>query len=112
MGLPAWMDKCLVKIAKAFLWSGTNVVQVGKCLVPWEKVQRPLHLGGLGVLDMKKMGMALWLHWLWYQRTDPSKPWASLPCKEDSVTTLFFKASIQCRVGNGSMTLFQLDPWL
>jgi hypothetical protein len=39
MGLPAWMDKCLVKIAKAFLWSGTNVVQAGKCLVPWEKVQ-------------------------------------------------------------------------
>jgi hypothetical protein len=112
MGLPAWMHKGLVRIAKAFMWSGSNVVQAGKCLVAWERVQHPLHLGGLGVLDVKKMGMALQLQWLWYQCTDPSKPWASLPFKEDSVTTAFFKTSIQCQVENGSSTLFWLDPWL
>jgi hypothetical protein len=112
MGLPAWMHKALFKIAKAFLWSGLDVVHASNCLVAWERVQRPLHFGGLGVLDMKRMGMALWLRWLWYWRTDSSRPWVGLPYKEDRVTTTFFKASIQCLVGNGSSTLFWLDPWL
>jgi hypothetical protein len=40
-------------------------VQGGKCLVSWDQVQRPLSLGGLGVLDLRMMGMSLRLHWLW-----------------------------------------------
>jgi hypothetical protein len=112
MGLPAWMHKGLIKIAKTFLWSGSETVQAGKCLLAWDKVQRPLHLGGLGVLDMEKMGTALRLCWLWHQRTDPAKPWANLLCKEDGVTSSFFMSSIQCRVGNGATTHFWLDSWL
>jgi hypothetical protein len=50
----------------------TEVVQSGKCLVAWELVQRPLPLGGLGILNLRLMGMALWLRWLWLQRTEPS----------------------------------------
>jgi hypothetical protein len=46
----------------------------GKCLVAWDKVQRPLELDGLGVHDLKLMGCALHLCWLWFSRTDPSKP--------------------------------------
>jgi hypothetical protein len=43
---------------KGFLWSGTDSVQ-GKCLVAWGCVQRPLLLGGLGILDPKIFGQAL-----------------------------------------------------
>jgi hypothetical protein len=59
LGLPAWVHKALTKIIKAFLCSGSDVVQAGKCLVAWDRVQCPIHLGGLCVLDMKHMGMAL-----------------------------------------------------
>jgi hypothetical protein len=30
--LPLWLQKSLVKVFKAFLWTGTNVVQGGKCM--------------------------------------------------------------------------------
>jgi hypothetical protein len=63
----------------AFLWSGTNVVQGGKCAVAWCRVTCPQHLGGLGVLDLILMEQALQLHWLWLSRTDPSRSWAALP---------------------------------
>jgi hypothetical protein len=63
--LPPWLLKVLCKIRIAFLWVETEVVQGGKCLVSWDQVQRPLSLGGLGVLDLRMMGMSLRLHWLW-----------------------------------------------
>jgi hypothetical protein len=74
-------------------------------------VQRPLHLGGLGVIDMTLLGRALRTHWLWLQSTDPSKLWASLPCPTDPVTKAFM-ASITYVVGNGQNTYFWTDPWL
>jgi hypothetical protein len=59
VGLPPWVHKALLKIMKAFLWSGSDVVQGDKCLVAWGGVQRPLDLGGLGILDLKLFGLAL-----------------------------------------------------
>jgi hypothetical protein len=64
--------------------------------VAWSRVQWPLQLGYLGVLGLKLMGRALRrLRWLWLQRVDPSKPW--IP---------------RCKVGDGNLTLFRLDPWM
>jgi hypothetical protein len=104
------VHKAITKIIKAFLWSGSNVVQSKKCLVAWDRVQRPTQLCCLGVLDLKRMGMALRLKWLW--RSDTSQPWANLPIKEDRLTTAFFQASIRCEVGNGRSKRFWTDPWL
>jgi hypothetical protein len=59
--LPPWLIKALTKIMKAFLWSGADQVQSGKCLVAWCQVQQPLDLGGLGILDLKLMGITLCL---------------------------------------------------
>jgi hypothetical protein len=67
---PALDAKALNKIMTAFLWIGTNMVQGGKCLVAWKHIQRPLHLRGLGVLDLDLFGMALHAHWLWLHRMD------------------------------------------
>jgi hypothetical protein len=89
--LPPWL-KAFRKIMTAFLWTGTEVVHGGKCLVAWDQVQRPLPLGGLGVLDLRLMGMALRLRWLWLQRTEPSRPWGTLPFKSDSLSQSFFIA--------------------
>jgi hypothetical protein len=59
LGLLPWLHKALQRIMTAFLWMRTEVVQGGKCLVAWKRVQCPLQLGGLGVLDLKLLGIAL-----------------------------------------------------
>jgi hypothetical protein len=39
IGLPPWALKAIIKIMKAFLWMGMNVLQGGMCLVAWSRVQ-------------------------------------------------------------------------
>jgi hypothetical protein len=112
LGLPGWVHKAITKIIKAFLWTGTDVVQSGKCLLAWDCVQRPKELGGLGILDLRCMSIVLRLRWLWLQRADASRPWSSLPIKEDWLTMTFFKASTQCIIGNGRSTYFLTDSWI
>lgn len=73
--VPNWFIKALEKIMRAFLWTGTEVVNGGKCLVAWSKVQRPLRLGWLGIHDLKRFGLALRLHWLWLQLTELDRCW-------------------------------------
>jgi hypothetical protein len=51
----------MTKIFKAFLWTAMEVVHDGKCLVAGAKVQRPLHLGRLGVMDFNHLGHAIHL---------------------------------------------------
>jgi uncharacterized iron-regulated membrane protein len=60
-----------------------EIVQNGKCMVAWSQVQRPLHFGGLGVMDLKLLGIALRARWLWLHRTESQQPWAALRVKED-----------------------------
>jgi hypothetical protein len=81
---------------------GYDEVQGGKCLLAWKKVQRPLGLGGLGILDLRLFGSALRIRWLWLQHTEPSRPWAKLSFKEDKVTTAFFQASTIVVLGDGN----------
>jgi hypothetical protein len=88
------------------------MVQARKCLVTWSRVQRPLHLGGLGVQDLRLFSIALRACWLWLQRPDPSQPWATLRVTEDKQTSAFFSASVRYILGNGETFLFWTDPWL
>jgi hypothetical protein len=59
-----WFHKAMTKIMRTFLWCGSDSIKNGKCLVTWSKVQQPLHLGGLGILDTRKMNFALRLRWV------------------------------------------------
>jgi hypothetical protein len=68
--LPPGLTKSMNKLMKGFVWSGTEVEQRRKCLVSWNNVQRPLVLGGLGVLDLEWMGRVLRTRWLWQQFSD------------------------------------------
>jgi hypothetical protein len=78
----------------------------GKFLLAWKKVQRPLLLGGLGVLDLKLFRSALRLCWLWLQRTDVSHSWSLLPVNKDVSTSMFFQASIVAILGDGEKLKF------
>jgi hypothetical protein len=106
VGLPAWTIKAIVKLMKASLWTGSDTVKAGKCLVAWSTVQRPRHLGGLGVPDLKLLGMALRMRWWWLQRMDPDRSSSALPIRGNRETTIFFNSSISVSLGNGKSLLF------
>jgi hypothetical protein len=76
--LPSSTVKDIDRIRKGFLWRGRKEVR-GHCLVAWEKVCRPLELGGLGIFSIYELGWALKMRWALLQKTEPNRPWASLP---------------------------------
>jgi hypothetical protein len=112
LDLPPWLLRAMRKLMTTFLWTGTDVVQGGKCLMAWERVQRPLHLGGLGVLDLNLFGIALRTRWLWLCYMDTDHPWAFMTIAADRQTSSFFFALVHFRPGNGHTFIFWVDPWL
>jgi hypothetical protein len=40
LGLPQWLQKSPQKVMKALLWTGTEEVHNGKCIVAWNQIQR------------------------------------------------------------------------
>ena len=81
-------------------------------MVSWRRVCRPKQLGGLGIIDLHKHGIALRLRWEWLRRTDPSRPWQGLNLTADKQVTLAIRSLVQWRVGNGEHALFWRDRWL
>ena len=110
--VPKWFIKAIDKIRRSFLWKGRKEVNGGCCLVAWEKVMRPLELGGLGIHNLEVMGWALQMRWLWIGKTKPDRPWAGLEIPVHSNTSAMFAISVVTNVGNGENTLFWSDHWL
>lgn len=67
------------KRRRVFLWKGKNDVVARHCLVAWQTVCRPTQFGGLGIHNLQVLDMALWLRWLWLQRTCQASPCQGLP---------------------------------
>jgi hypothetical protein len=65
LNAPKWVIKAIDKIQRNFLWKGRKKARGGNCLVSWDKISRPLDLGGLGIPNLQKMNWALQLRWLW-----------------------------------------------
>lgn len=55
--------KLMEKIQRGFLWEGRAAANGGSCHVNWRSVCRPTSLGGLGIQDLERTGMALRLRW-------------------------------------------------
>jgi hypothetical protein len=110
--LPPWVIKAFMKIFRGFLRSGSEVAHGSECLATWDQVQIPLSLGGLGVKDLRLMGHALRLRWLWQQCSNRSKPWMPMPVSEDEAMWAFFRASVVVTMGNGTSMLFWEEHWL
>ena len=69
-------------------------------------------MGGLGVIDLHKHGIALRLRWEWLRRTDPSRPWQGLCLTADKSVVQVFGSLVKWRVGAGDKTLFWKDRWI
>jgi hypothetical protein len=54
-----WFIKAVDKLRRGFLWAGKPDARGGCCLVAWDQVCQPKHLGGLGLLNLTKLNAAL-----------------------------------------------------
>jgi hypothetical protein len=112
INVPKWFIKAVNKIRRGFLWKGRQNVNGGCCLVAWDKVQRPLDLGGLGISNLELMGWALQVRWLWFRKTDRNRPWHALEIPTHHCVIAMFQIAMESRVGNGNTILFWRDNWL
>ncbi|WVZ63805.1 hypothetical protein U9M48_013410 [Paspalum notatum var. saurae] len=101
LDLPKWVIKAVDKRRRGFLWKGQEQAN-GAVLM----------YGGLGVHDLERMGWALRMRWLWFMKTDASKPWAGLPIQIPSQAKALFEMAVEMVVGNGENTKFWTDKWL
>lgn len=76
-------------------------VNGGCCLVAWEKVNRPIDLGGLGIHNLEVMGWALQMRWLWFKKTRPARPWAVLEIPVHTNSLAMFAISVVTSIGEG-----------
>ena len=109
---PRWVIKAIYKKRCGFLWKGQEQANGGNCLVSWEKVQRPLEYGGLGIHNLEFFGWALQCRWLWAQKTDASCPWAGLHIQVPLKAQALFNMATASVLGNGETILFLKDRWL
>jgi hypothetical protein len=59
ISLPGWLIMVIQEILKAFLWVGSDVMHHVKSSVASSRVQRSLYLGGLRIMDLRLLGVAL-----------------------------------------------------
>jgi hypothetical protein len=93
-----WCGRKDDRIKKGFLWCGRKDVRGGHCMVAWGRVCRPFGLN--------EVGWALRTKWLWLSKTEPRKPWSSLPLQIHEKVKAFFHMAIVAEIGNGASTLF------
>lgn len=76
--LPCWVIKAIDRIRHSFFWKDQRCVSGIACLISWDKVCLPKHVGGLGVLDLKAMNVACLGKWWWNFLSRPSLLWVRL----------------------------------
>jgi hypothetical protein len=109
---PKHILKLLERIQRGFLWVARAQANGGNCHVNWRRVCRPISLGGLGIQDLARTGLALRLRWLWYSRVDSGRAWSGLDLQFTTEEREFFFASTHMMIGNGHLTLFWEDRWI
>jgi hypothetical protein len=100
------------KILRGFLWKGRRDANGGHCLVACDRVCMPKELGGLGIINLQKMNIALRARWLWLSRVEASRPWREFDIQVPTMVTEIFEAATSSVVGDGASMFFWLDKWL
>jgi hypothetical protein len=96
-----WAVKAIDKVRRAFLWSGTESVNAVRCRVAWMTCSRPKQLGGLGISDLRRAGVALRVRWLWRERLE-----GCASAQADPAALALFRAAAVLNLGKGRSTLF------
>jgi hypothetical protein len=81
------------KMRRRFLSAGDNEISGGKCKVAWTSVAKPVEFGRLGVIELERFSRALRLRWLWFQWTNPERPWNGTEVPIDSTDLALFSAA-------------------
>jgi hypothetical protein len=88
--LSPWAIDTIDRLHRAFIWAGTDMGAGGRCKVAWVTVCRPKELGGLGISDLRRTGVALRVCWVWKDRRDGIAP----RTKERAVLANFQAATV------------------
>ncbi|XP_047077517.1 uncharacterized protein LOC124687826 [Lolium rigidum] len=81
-------------------------------MVSWKRVCSPKIVGGLGIKELVAFSRALRLRWLWFQWTEPERPWSGTEVPCDRVDKHLFSACTTIVLGNGDKCSFWYDRWL
>jgi hypothetical protein len=96
------ISEAIIKCQRNFFWSSGRHDGGGSCAIAWRDVCCPIEMGGLGVLDLKRMSWALRARWSWLQRVDPVKPWAMFPIKVNRHINTLIHATTSVKLGDGT----------
>jgi hypothetical protein len=80
--------------------------------VAWPTICRSQDLGGLGVVDLRRAGVALRLRWEWKQRVAPDLGCTALHHSTEKMVSAIFRAATVSYVGSGESTFFWTDNWI
>lgn len=104
--LSPWAVGRIDRRQRGFLWSGSETVAGGKCRVAWTVACRPKELGGLGLVDLRRFGIALQLRREWQRRLASDTAWASLPAQENKMVASAFNAATDVVLVDGRQRCF------
>ena len=83
--LSPWAIGEIDRLRRAFIWTGSEVAAGGRCRVAWTVCCRPKELGDLGISDLRRVGIALRLRWVWHDRRA-----GRMPVSRESVVLKLF----------------------
>ena len=106
---PKQLFKDIDKARRRFLWAGDSEFHGGKCKVAWVTVAKPILFGGLGIIDLEKFSRALRLRWLWFEWTNPERPWNGMTLPGDLA---LFNAATRITVYSGNRASFWHSCWI
>jgi hypothetical protein len=85
---------------KGFVCKGRENANGDCYIIAWDKVQRPIDLGGLGIHNLETMGWSLQMRWQWFKKTRADRPWVDLELPCHANTLALFSIATTTHVGN------------
>jgi hypothetical protein len=112
LDLPPWFFNCVNKLLRGFFWSAAMEARRGQCVVAWDSICSPKHLGGLGVKNLRLLNLALRTRWRWHERAEEDKPWKGLRFSLPEEAEEIFTTGLHCTLGDGQRLRFWQDRWI